>query len=352
MSVVAANSAVNTPQTKPTAEQIRLAQLIEDKKHDQPEVQEIIRKVLDVVANSNQDDALLALFDCDYDYERAVALLIEKGHDVASEWRTATNHKVSKKQQKITGSSRTGHEGETDENGQQQQQQQQRGNDQNDCDLNIVEGYFCHDLDGHNSRGKSRGGGGGGRSRYPQSANGNESPNVNSQQNESFAGQTRPRGAPGGGSGYRGRQRGQNRGGFRSNDRNYQQQQQQQQQQGPDSTVDNSVPSDTTPRTYEGSYSNRRGGSVGAAGGNRPHASQQQQQPQQQQEQWDVGNWNGETLIYSRTTKEDELALNAESTSSKTLTEGKNICGTKRSMDGFICFQHQMVNQFHWEEHL
>lgn len=128
MSVVTANSAVNTPQNKATAEQIRLAQLTEDKKHDQAKINETIRKVLDVVPNSNKDDILLALHDCDYDYERAVALIIEKGHDLASEWRTATNHKVSKKQQqqKTTGSNRTGHEEETDENG--QHHQQQRGN--------------------------------------------------------------------------------------------------------------------------------------------------------------------------------------------------------------------------------
>lgn len=116
MSVAAARGAVSTQQA--TQEQIRLAQLIDDKKHDHPEVQEIIQKVLDVVAFSNQDDALLALFDCDYDYERAVAMLIEKGHEVASEWRTATNHKLSKKQ-KANGAARNGHEGDPDENGQQ-----------------------------------------------------------------------------------------------------------------------------------------------------------------------------------------------------------------------------------------
>jgi hypothetical protein len=120
MSVAAASGAVSTQQHQPTAEQIRLAQLIDDNKHDQPEVQEIVRKVLDVVANSNQEDALLALFDCDYDYEKTVALLIEKGHDVASEWRTATNHKTTKKQQQQkTASTKNGHGGESDENGQQ-----------------------------------------------------------------------------------------------------------------------------------------------------------------------------------------------------------------------------------------
>jgi leucyl aminopeptidase len=118
MSVAAAGGAVSTQQHQPTQEQIRLAQLIEDKKHDQPEVQEIIRKVLDVVADSNQEDALLALFDCDYDYEKAVALLIEKGHEVASEWRTATNHKLTKKQQQKVAITKNGH-GDVDENGQQ-----------------------------------------------------------------------------------------------------------------------------------------------------------------------------------------------------------------------------------------
>ena len=120
MSVAAAGGAVSTQQHQPTPEQIRLAQLIDDKKHDQPEVQEIIRKVLDIVTDSNQDDALLALFDCDYDYERTVALLIEKGHEVASEWRTATNHKPTKKQQQQqkVAATKNGH-GHVDENGHQ-----------------------------------------------------------------------------------------------------------------------------------------------------------------------------------------------------------------------------------------
>jgi hypothetical protein len=119
MSVATAGAAVSTHQHQATQEQIRLAQLIEDKKHDQPEVQEIIRKVLDVVEDSNQEDALVALFDCDYDYEKAVALLIEKGHEIASEWRTATNHKLTKKQQQQKATTpKNGHE-ELNENGQQ-----------------------------------------------------------------------------------------------------------------------------------------------------------------------------------------------------------------------------------------
>ena len=118
MSVAAASGAVSTQHHQPTQDQIRLAQLIDDKKHDQPEVQEIVRKILDVVANSNTEDILVALFDCDYDYEKTVALLIEKGHEMASEWRTATNHKLTKKQQQKTAITKNGH-GELDENGYQ-----------------------------------------------------------------------------------------------------------------------------------------------------------------------------------------------------------------------------------------
>ncbi|CAF0787518.1 unnamed protein product [Adineta steineri] len=262
MSVAAATGAVSTQHHQATAEQIRLAQLIDDKKHDQPEVQEIIRKVLDVVANSNQEDALVALFDCDYDYEKAVALLIEKGHDVASEWRTATNHKMTKKQQQQqkTALNKNGHGGdEPDENGQQR--------------------------DGSSYRGKSRGG----RSRFQQQQNGSDPQNNNNQQqNDNNISQQRQRG----GSGYRGRYRGSNRGGYRGNDRNYPQQQHEQQSQ--DANIDSSLPSDMSQGFTDVSQTNRRGGSNG------------------KQRQWDVGNWNGETVVYSRTSKDDEQFSNLD----------------------------------------
>lgn len=140
MSVAAAPGAVSTHQhqQQPTAEQIRLAQLIDDKKHDQPEVQEIVRRVLDVVAQSTEEEALVALYDCDYDYEKAVALLIEKDQNIGSEWRTATNHKLTKKQQQQQQQKNTatknGYGGETDENG------QQRGNGKNEY-------FFSRQLD-------------------------------------------------------------------------------------------------------------------------------------------------------------------------------------------------------------
>jgi hypothetical protein len=283
MSVAAASGAVSTQQHQPTAEQIRLAQLIDDKKHDQPEVQDIVRKVLDVVANSTPDDALLALFDCDYDYEKTVALLIEKGHDIASEWRTATNHKLSKKQQQQKlASTKNGYGGENDENG----QQRSNGKHINFFLINLGKNLY---VDGFTHRGKSRVG----RSRFQQQQNGGDfqnNNNNNQQQNDNYVPQQRQRG----GSSYRGRYRGSHRGGSRGNDRNHQQYEQQPQ----DSNLDSSSPSDTTQRFTDVPYTNRRGG----GGGGR----QQQQQP------WDVGNWNGETVIYSRSAKDDEQPSNSD----------------------------------------
>lgn len=142
-------------------------------------------------------------------------------------------------------------------------------------------------LDGASYRGKSRGG----RSRFQQQSNGNDSQNTNQPSNDNSVSQHRSRG----GSGYRGRYRGSNRGGHRTNDRNNPQQHYE--QQSYDSYVDTSLPSDTTQRSSDVPYSNRRGG---AADNNR------------QQRQWDVGNWNGETMVYSRTAKDDEQPLNSE----------------------------------------
>ena len=140
---------------------------------------------------------------------------------------------------------------------------------------------FFLDLDGF-YRGKSRGV----RGKFHQQSNGGDSQsNQQVQPNDNYVSQQRSRG-PGGG--YRGRPRGNNRGGRGGHDRNYLPQQQLQ-----DSTADGSTPSDTTQQVTDVSHPHRRGGS-NAAG--RP----------QQDHQWDVGNWNGETLIYLRTTKEEE----------------------------------------------
>ena len=296
MSVAAANGAVSTQHHhQATAEQIRLAQLIDDKKHDHPDVQEIVRRVLDVVANSTQEEALVALYDCDYDFEKAVALLIDKGQDLVSEWRTATNHKTTKKQQK-TASIKNGHGGETDENG------QSRNND------------------GFTYRGKSHTG----RPRSQQQNGGDSQQNF--QQNDGHTSQQRQRG---GTSNYRGRFRGNNNrgggGGQRTNDRNYQQQAQD------SNNLDASSPSDTTQRStdvpYNNNNNNRRDGGNSTGGGGTNNNTSTNAKPQEPQA-WDVGNWNGETLVYLRSSKDDEqttnLVNNNVSNTSHTLTGVSN----------------------------
>ena len=126
-------------------------------------------------------------------------------------------------------------------------------------------------------RGKSRGS----RSRIQK--NGGNSQNVTNQlQSDDYIPQKqRQRGN----SRYRGRYRGHNRGRYRANNRNY--------QRGQDLNIDNLSLSDTT-NPY-----NRDAAVVSS----------------QQQDLWDVGNWNGETLIYSRTTMDDEQPLNSDSSS-------------------------------------
>ena len=143
-------------------------------------------------------------------------------------------------------------------------------------------------LDNSAPRGKTRGG----RSRFQQnggdSHNATTAANNNQHQNDNDMSQQRQRG----GSGYRGRNRGNARGSFRGTDRNYQPQHQQQTQ---DSNVDASSPSDTN-RRNKAATSNSKS----------------------QQDQWDVGNWNGETLIISRTTKDEEQQVPAIADSSST----------------------------------
>ena len=91
-----------------------------------------------------------------------------------------------------------------------------------------------------------------------------------------------------GGSGYHGRHRGYVR--------NYQ-------QQPYNSNIDKSSPSDTERYFTDISYRKRRNS-------------------HRQQKQWDVGNWNGETLIYSRSTKDD--------LQSKNLDDNNNISNTSQ----------------------
>jgi hypothetical protein len=156
-------------------------------------------------------------------------------------------------------------------------------------------------LDNFTHRGKTRGS----RSRFPQ--NGGDSQHISNNQmqasNENSVGSQRLRR----GSAYRGINRGQNRASHRQTDRTYSEQPQ-------DSNIDSSSPSDTTQRLTDVPYSNRRGRGSSAGGGNGTR--------HQPQEQWDVGNWNGETLIYSRTTKEEEQQPSNSDGTSNVLSEG------------------------------
>jgi hypothetical protein len=56
--------------------------------------------------------------------------------------------------------------------------------------------------------------------------------------------------------------------------------------------------------------------------------------PGQQQDQWDVGNWNGETLIYSRTTQDDEQPLQTND-SSKVLNGQSDLTNQQKSKPDF-----------------
>ena len=120
------------------------------------------------------------------------------------------------------------------------------------------------------------------------------------------------------GNSYRGRSRGQHRNGQRSNDRTYS-------QQGPDATNESSVPSDNLPHLTDIPHGNRRG--RGAGTGTTHHNSTRHQS----QEPWDVGNWNGETLIYSRSAKDDGQVGHSNETSN-VLSEGKILSNLFCSM--------------------
>lgn len=160
--------------------------------------------------------------------------------------------------------------------------------------------FFRFSKDHLAHRGKSRGV----RPRIQQ--NGSDSQHVAHNQNqhnhENSGSHSRSRGA----SSYRARSRGQNRPGHRPTDRSHSQQVQ-------DPNIDSLSLSDTTTqRSADGNFVNRR-----TRGGTTSNNSRQSTT-----EHWDVGNWNGETVIYSRTAKEDEhLTVNADETSN-VLSEG------------------------------
>lgn len=76
---------------QPTAEQIRIAQIIDTKAED-PTLKEKIKQVMDATRRS-EDEVLTALHDCDNDPDAAVDLILEGGH---VGWSTSTSKKKSK----------------------------------------------------------------------------------------------------------------------------------------------------------------------------------------------------------------------------------------------------------------
>lgn len=76
---------------QPTAEQIRLAQMIDTKDMDDPDLQSKIRQVVELTGKSS-DEVSVALHDCDNDPNRAVIMLLE-GHIAQGEWETSMKRK-------------------------------------------------------------------------------------------------------------------------------------------------------------------------------------------------------------------------------------------------------------------
>ncbi|XP_076330481.1 ubiquitin-associated protein 2-like [Tachypleus tridentatus] len=75
------------PKIQPTAEQIRIAQIINDaNKNEDPDLLVKVEQVMEITKKS-KDDAVIALHDCDNDPDKAVTLLLE-GDQSESKWET------------------------------------------------------------------------------------------------------------------------------------------------------------------------------------------------------------------------------------------------------------------------
>ncbi|XP_022249001.1 ubiquitin-associated protein 2-like isoform X2 [Limulus polyphemus] len=80
------------PKIQPTAEQIRIAQIINDaNKNEDPDLLLKVEQVMEITKKS-KDDAVIALHDCDNDPDKAVALLLE-GDQSESKWETTGKKK-------------------------------------------------------------------------------------------------------------------------------------------------------------------------------------------------------------------------------------------------------------------
>uniref|UniRef100_T1JFU6 UBA domain-containing protein n=1 Tax=Strigamia maritima TaxID=126957 RepID=T1JFU6_STRMM len=107
------------PKIQPTAEQMRLAQIINDtKESDDPDLNTKIDQVVELTGKS-KDEAIVALHDCDNDPHRAIDMLLE-GKVAQGEWETSTKKKKNRQASNPVAAA--------DPTQLQQQQQQQQPN--------------------------------------------------------------------------------------------------------------------------------------------------------------------------------------------------------------------------------
>ncbi|XP_055080448.1 ubiquitin-associated protein 2a isoform X3 [Periophthalmus magnuspinnatus] len=79
-------------QIQPTAEQIRLAQMIYDK--NDPDFEAKVQQLMEV-AGKTQDECLVALHDCNGDVNRAILFLLDSPSDTQNSWETVGGKKKS-----------------------------------------------------------------------------------------------------------------------------------------------------------------------------------------------------------------------------------------------------------------
>ncbi|KAJ6219150.1 hypothetical protein RDWZM_004962 [Blomia tropicalis] len=83
---------------QPTAEQMRIASLMSDKKDEndlKPKIDQIVE-----LTGASRDDAAVALYDCDNDMAKAVEMILD-GDSLDSEWQSTGKKKKTKQQEKI-----------------------------------------------------------------------------------------------------------------------------------------------------------------------------------------------------------------------------------------------------------
>lgn len=94
---------LSSVKNQPTAEQIRLAQLTSDRSSDtDPDLSRKVTQISELTGRSN-DEALTALYDCDYDVQRAVEKLLECQE--IDEWQEISKKKKMSATNKLTTSS-------------------------------------------------------------------------------------------------------------------------------------------------------------------------------------------------------------------------------------------------------